>query len=605
MHTSSIPPIQREGLEPPNSEDEDAPSPAHPDKKTFRSNPYSSRVYETFRSNPYSGRVYDAPSSDESFADPEDLPNSLSSKYPDLLPQILKEKGNLFFKKKKYRKARLYYEAGLKGIMSALCRGPEALKDQNLSSLDHTLNLNAAQCCLNLGEPERGLIFCEKALRRRDQMSEGQLEKALYRTALCYAEMSTKVEECIDVLEDEVFKKNENKAALSLLTKKRRELAVSQKVSGRKMKKMFGKYEGEMIKANEEMVESKKRILQALNLRTKNFWKRCAFQDDRFGENLASSEEEDFPVATEGKSSSSSKEKKMQALVSTSRDMNASQKSNLLLSVKRCDRKCWPEQLRDTVAFALTQYALALPPSRTDPIPSEKLSRDLFYCRGGSSEETSTLWFLGATTTFELQFLKPKLFLDLFPDTVQKVRLVCFGFGEGLSKTSSSSDKFSSEKGRPSDEGIFLEAVDGSRSCTVECYFGPAEEKMEGEFSTQQPLAVFLLHPFLHRYFSSWWSTLHMLFRLNVPFCVIGASAPDPSEKQDAQLLEILGAKVMGMDGNKTIRNPFSMEVGKRGEESWASKCWSMIWVDGGIGKESKGIVRTKIEMVAAGIELS
>lgn len=89
MHTSSIPPIQREGgLEAPHSEDEDAPSPAHPDKQTVRSNPYS-------------GRVYDASSSDESFADPEDLPNSLSSKYPDLPPQTLKEKGNLFFKNKK------------------------------------------------------------------------------------------------------------------------------------------------------------------------------------------------------------------------------------------------------------------------------------------------------------------------------------------------------------------------------------------------------------------------------------------------------------------------------------------------------------------------
>ena len=63
--------------------------------------------------------------------------------------------------------------------MSAICRGPEALADQNLSNLDLQLNLNCAQCYINLGQPEMGIQFCDKALRRREQMTKEQVTKAL------------------------------------------------------------------------------------------------------------------------------------------------------------------------------------------------------------------------------------------------------------------------------------------------------------------------------------------------------------------------------------------------------------------------------------------
>ena len=63
--------------------------------------------------------------------------------------------------------------------MSALCKGPEAMNDDNLSNLDLQLNLNVAQCYLKLEQPEMGVAFCDKALRRRGHMQKDQVVKAL------------------------------------------------------------------------------------------------------------------------------------------------------------------------------------------------------------------------------------------------------------------------------------------------------------------------------------------------------------------------------------------------------------------------------------------
>ncbi|CAE7376308.1 SMT1 [Symbiodinium necroappetens] len=59
------------------------------------------------------------------------------------------------------------------------------------------------------------------------------------------------------------------------------------------------------------------------------------------------------------------------------------------------------------------------------------------------------------------------------------------------------------------------------------------------------PQACFIAHPQLHRYFSEFHPAISWLITKQVPTIIIGASDPDPSWKQDEQLLRKLGAELV------------------------------------------------------------
>lgn len=126
------------------------------------------------------------------------------------------------------------------------------------------------------------------------------------------------------------------------------------------------------------------------------------------------------------------------------------------------------------------------------------------------------------------------------------------------------------------------------------------------------PTFVFLLHPYFHRYFSKWWAPLHTLISTTLPFAVLGGSDPDYSFAQDQTILEKLGAKIV----TSTTLNPYPLTINntvvapgtKQERKQDVSKCHHIIICAGGSaarkGAEGGGIMKTKIELMAADVHL-
>jgi len=147
-------------------------------------------------------------------------------------------------------------------------------------------------------------------------------------------------------------------------------------------------------------------------------------------------------------------------------------------------------------------------------------------------------------------------------------------------------------------EGIVEVELEG-RQAMLRATKGSLEEAVQQELVPLDaegkevlPHACFIAHPQLHRYFSEFHPAISWLITKNIPTIIIGASDPDPSWKQDEQLLKKMGAEVvvpkrespypMCLPGNSTVK-----------------KCSHIIGFCGGKALERDKLVSAKIELLA------
>lgn len=102
----------------------------------------------------------------------------------------------------------------------------------------------------------------------------------------------------------------------------------------------------------------------------------------------------------------------------------------------------------------------------------------------------------------------------------------------------------------------------------------------------------FIAHPQLHRYFSEFHPAISWLITKQVPTIIIGASDPDPSWKQDEQLLRKLGAELVV----SKRESPYPMCLPGN---SKVKKCSHIIGFRGGKAIERDKLMNVKLELLA------
>ena len=204
-----------------------------------------------------------------------------------------------------------------------------------------------------------------------------------------------------------------------------------------------------------------------------------------------------------------------------------------------------------------------------------------------------TVYFLGATSTCELRYLAPQVWLNRFPN-VKKFRFVLIGFLGGLDdarnmefdneefenglqnsttffgkarekRCSPAQDhaRYSKETNTPEDEVNF-------QSCYTYQYRGFAQEFLGADGSQKlaeeirSPSMVVMAQPHLHRYFHDWCPVIQQLVSQDVLSIVLGGSEPDYSKVQDGPILEACGAACTKNAGDGSllagpVMNPFPM----------------------------------------------
>ena len=576
----------------------------------------------------------------EEYPDPEDFKHmSATSRIPNLQPNDAKEKGNKHFKNKKYKKAILYYQAGMKAVLSALCKGPEALNDENLSEIDLTLNLNTAQCYINLGDYEMALDHCKKALMRRHQFkNEALVAKALYRKACCLSHMPTKVEETVEVLKDLLENVDpDNKAAKQMFNEMNAKKLKQQKQNESGMKKMFKNYS----KAVGENAEKAKAERVKLCDEVLGFNNGCVFE---FENDSGDESEEKSKVKKNNPTCDVVKNalRKIVVDMDYSDDFAAAipKDSSIALVEERLrpfDRSQWGRQFVANVVVTIAEFARRwkIQVEAEKGVKEEDVVNPLWDLTDKTSlatvEDEVTIWFVGASSTFELNFIDLQDFLDIFPQEIKLIKLVCIGFNGELSPDGKITIM---DKGAAnlkdgvykelSEEKLVAGSVDSgakvtkTRKAVIETYTGMLEtvvqERPELIKGAAKPKFAFLFQPLLHRYLREWFDGVQVLINEKIPWSVIGGSKPDPSFAQDEKIGESLGAKCvfapiispnpMTLGGSKLEGVAKAGDSDKKRKElaeamaSKVSKCNHFCAFYGGSGKTKNMLTKIKLDLL-------
>jgi len=409
-----------------------------------------------------------------------------------------REKGNAAFKAGNYNAAISFYNRGLKTIISALCKGPEACADRNLSDMDFTLNLNVGMCHMKLGQYDDAIRFCEKALRRKGTLPQQQLVKALYRKADCEEKLG-RLDVCLATLKELFEVEPENKAGQQLFQGVDREWNRQCKAQEKTFKSMFQSYDEETQKLAQQDKER--------------------FENTK--KHLGVEIEESEPIQT----------------------------------IRCYNRNQWGAQLIDTVLLSMALFC-------NNDLDLAPVTRDAEEC---------TIWFLGASSTFELRLLSPEKWLKALP-TVKNIKIVLIGFLGDFGPD----NKKVPDDGRPEKDGLYSEASDGDRTARMECYHGEADEIVK-KYEMAPPNYCVIAHPGFDRYFSDFYDIIQWLIAKRTPTQVIGASAPDYSEKEGETVLLTYGLNL----AVKLTQNPYKVSLLENKE---LSKLHHFFVFQGGLG---------------------
>jgi len=241
------------------------------------------------------------------------------------------------------------------------------------------------------------------------------------------------------------------------------------------------------------------------------------------------------------------------------------------------DGKDWGLALSRTVLWAMEQLAL----------------EGCACCPEGLSK--ASFWFLGASSTCELRWLKPAEILKRLP-AIQCLALELIGF---LGEIDPDNSRVPDPNIDKLPEGIMKINVD-ERQAFLRATRGSLEEALDKELllppdadgKEALPQVCFIAHPQLHRYFSEFHPAISWLITKQVPTIIIGASDPDPSWKQDEQLLRKLGAELVV----SKRESPYPMCLPGN---SKVKKCSHIIGFRGGKAIERDKLMNVKLELLA------
>eukprot|EP00931_Biecheleriopsis_adriatica_P087713 TRINITY_DN62145_c0_g1_i1.p1 TRINITY_DN62145_c0_g1~~TRINITY_DN62145_c0_g1_i1.p1 ORF type:complete len:493 (-),score=122.39 TRINITY_DN62145_c0_g1_i1:26-1504(-) len=446
---------------------------------------------------------------------------------PKLEPDVAREKGKKAFNDGKYDKAIKYWQGGLKSILSALCAGPEALSNQNLSELDLTLNLNIAMAYMKKSDFEAAERSVEKALARREALPPQLVTKALYRKASAQRSMH-RLDHCLETLKDLLEVEAGHAAAKQMQQEVEREWAKQCRDQKKNLRKLFDRMSGE-DKKQEENDRQRRSALR----------ERCAVRW-------------------------------------TEDDVNSEAFS--LGEAPACDGRDWGLALSRTVLWSVEQLMLE---------GCDCLSQEV---------SQATFWFVGASSTCELRWLRPTELLRRMP-SLQCLELELIGF---LGEIDPDNSRVPDPKASSLPEGISETNVDGGRRALLRATKGSMEEAVKEEVlpprgsDGQQalPTVCFIAHPQLHRYFTEFHPAVSWLIERRIPTVVIGASEPDPSWKQDEQLLRKLGADLIV----SKRESPYPMCLPDNPD---VKKCSHIIAFRGGKAVEKDNLMNVKLELLA------
>lgn len=247
----------------------------------------------------------------------------------------------------------------------------------------------------------------------------------------------------------------------------------------------------------------------------------------------------------------------------------------VLGSTPACSGKDWGLALSRTVVWAVEQLALE---------GHDCLSRDL---------SRAAIWFIGASSTCELRWLRPAELLKRLP-TVQSLELELVGF---LGEIDPDNSRVPDPKVNDLPEGI-VETQLEKRQALLRATKGTLDEALEqglvfkDETTEVLPQVCFIAHPQLHRYFTEFHPAINWLIKKSVPTVIIGASEPDPSWKQDEHLLQKLGATIVV----SKRESPYPMCLPG---DSTVKKCSHIIGFRGGKAIERDKLMNAKIELLS------
>jgi hypothetical protein len=289
-----------------------------------------------------------------------------------------------------------------------------------------------------------------------------------------------------------------------------------------------------------------------------------------------------------------------------------------------CDGMDWGLALSRTTLWAMEQFATEA--NIFIPAESTHLSA----------------WFLGSSSTCELRWLQPNVFMSRLP-SVSTLELVLVGFlgeygpdnklipdpiGDKLPKAV----LYHQVEDDPSRK-VYVRVVKGSLQDALAKELKPAADAIEAsaepqhaetqtgptptgeEASCDAPVAAerepsthapveeptpppappnvcVIAHPQLQRYFTDFYPAITWLIRNKVPTVVIGASEPDLSWKQDESLLRSLGANIVV--SKRECPYPMCLR-----DNANVRKCNHVIGFVGGKALERDKLTRTKIDLLA------
>jgi tetratricopeptide (TPR) repeat protein len=155
-----------------------------------------------------------------------------------------KSRGLNLYTNGQYEEAILMWKEAAKLLLKAVCSGPEALANADLSLLDHKINSNLAMAHYKIKDFSNCVFFCDKALLRRKTMPDSLIEKNLYRKASAEYELCN-FEECRDTCKDLVTSFPGNAAGAQLLRTVERDISSEERTQRQTYSKMFEKLEVE------------------------------------------------------------------------------------------------------------------------------------------------------------------------------------------------------------------------------------------------------------------------------------------------------------------------------------------------------------------------
>eukprot|EP00397_Hematodinium_sp_SG-2012_P009852 GEMP01009949.1.p1 GENE.GEMP01009949.1~~GEMP01009949.1.p1 ORF type:complete len:386 (+),score=61.83 GEMP01009949.1:464-1621(+) len=241
------------------------------------------------------------------------------------------------------------------------------------------------------------------------------------------------------------------------------------------------------------------------------------------------------------------------------------------LKIRRFDRDQWGAQLIDTVLYSVIEFAL----QDLDSAPLTKHS------------EECTIWFLGASSTFELRIIQLETVLKQLPH-MKTIKIVLLGFQGDIG----SANKPIPDTNKPEKDGLYAEATDGDRVARMECYSGSAQDIIDNH-QLESPTIAVIAHPHFNRYFSPWHPPIQWLIQQKTPTLVIGGSEPDYSEKEGEKILEAYGCNLR----LRMTRNPYLISLV---ENDKVSKLHHFFLFKGGPGLDKANLTRTKLNLLAA-----